>query len=286
MKNQKKRFKKMYIIIPVLLAIIIWIAWANKALELNTITITSEKLPKAFDGYRIAHVSDLHNTDGFGKNNKKLIELLKKSHPDIIAITGDMLDSRRPGYEHNLNFAKEAVKIAPCYFVPGNHESKSNEYKELKVKLKKTGVTVIEDSTLELTYNQEKITLHGICDPLFKTAALTGDSVSVTQKRLELRTKQKGEYNILLSHRPELFDLYTEYGFDLVLSGHAHGGQFRLPFIGGILAPNQGLFPKYDSGLYTKNNTNMIVSRGIGRSVIPFRINNNPEIIIVELKTK
>ena len=93
-------------------------------------------------------------------------------------------------------------------------------------------------------------------------------------------------YRILLSHRPELFELYEKYDMDLVLSGHAHGGQFRLPVVGGILAPHQGFFPKYDAGLYVENDTNMIVSRGIGNSLFPFRLNNPPEVILIELKTK
>lgn len=92
-----------------------------------------------------------------------------------------------------------------------------------------------------------------------------------------------GGYNLLLSHRPELFETYKDSGIDLVLTGHAHGGQFRLPFIGGLIAPNQGFFPKYDSGLYTDGRTNMVVSRGLGNSIIPLRFNNRPEIVIVEL---
>lgn len=93
-------------------------------------------------------------------------------------------------------------------------------------------------------------------------------------------------FTLLLSHRPELFEIYVNNEVDLVLSGHAHGGQFRLPFVGGLVAPNQGLFPKYDAGLYTEENTNMIVSRGIGNSILPFRFNNRPEVILIELQSE
>ena len=101
----------------------------------------------------------------------------------------------------------------------------------------------------------------------------------------ELHTDGDG-FTILLSHRPELFDTYTDHDVDLVLSGHAHGGQFRLPFIGGMVAPNQGLFPEYDAGIYTEGNTSMLVSRGVGNSILPFRINNRPEVILIELQSK
>lgn len=284
MKGKKKR---MIIILCILLclltAFICWIIWSNKAVELNTVTIKSDKLPEAFDGFRIAHVSDLHNCN-FGIENDKLINILKDAKPDIIAITGDMLDTRRPGLENNLSFAKKAVSIAPCYFVPGNHEAKSNEYDDLKKGLLDAGITILEDDILEITLSDQKINLIGICDPLIKTSSLPGDSKTITDKRLDSLSGDGSKYTVLLSHRPELFDIYVKHGMDLVLSGHAHGGQFRIPFVGGLFSPNQGLFPKYDSGLYTDKNTNMVVSRGIGRSIIPFRINNRPEIILIELK--
>ena len=104
--------------------------------------------------------------------------------------------------------------------------------------------------------------------------------------KLEELHSEKDGFTILLSHRPELFDTYADQGMDLVLSGHAHGGQFRLPFIGGLVAPNQGLFPKYDAGIYTEDNTNMLVSRGVGNSILPFRINNRPEVILIELQAE
>ena len=128
----------------VLVALVIWIAWGNTALELNTYTVSSAKLPQSFDGYRIAHVSDLHNAE-MGKDNEKLLTILRDADPDMIAITGDLIDSRSTNVEIALNFIREAVKIAPCYYVTGNHEARVNEYGELKAGMETAGVTVLED---------------------------------------------------------------------------------------------------------------------------------------------
>lgn len=280
--KNKKRIVVLTILVIILLTLIIWTAWGNTALELNTYTITSEKLPEAFNGYRIAHISDLHNAE-MGKDNEKLLSMLREAEPDIIAITGDLIDSRDTNIEIALHFAKEAVKIAPCYYVTGNHEARVSEYNDLKEGLNELGVIVLEDEKVEIKQYGEKIVLLGVDDPSFQTDYLHGDSVTVMRGNLQELMNEEYAYRVLLSHRPELFETYVESGVDLVLSGHAHGGQFRLPFVGGLVAPNQGLFPKYEAGLYTCNSTNMLVSRGIGNSIIPFRFNNRPEVILIEL---
>ena len=282
MTAKKKRIVVLIILAIILLTLIIWTAWGNTALELNTYTITSEKLPEAFNGYRIAHISDLHNTE-MGKDNEKLLSMLREAEPDIIAITGDLIDSRDTNIEIALHFAKEAVKIAPCYYVTGNHEARVSEYNDLKEGLNELGVIVLEDEKVEIKQYGEKIVLLGVDDPSFQTDYLHGDSVTVMRGKLQELKNEEYAYRVLLSHRPELFETYVESGVDLVLSGHAHGGQFRLPFVGGLAAPNQGLFPKYETGLYTCNSTNMIVSRGVGNSIIPCRFNNRPEVILIEL---
>ena len=281
--------KKKIILFPVLMVVLavfaVWIVWGNTALELNTYTVSSSKLPQSFDGYRIAHVSDLHNAE-MGKDNEKLLTILRDAYPDMIAITGDLIDSRSTNVEIALNFIREAVKIAPCYYVTGNHEARVNEYGELKAGMEAAGVTVLEDVRTEISMEGETITLIGVNDPSYQTDYLFGDSETVMNTKLEeLHTENDG-YTILLSHRPELFDTYADHGMDLVLSGHAHGGQFRLPFIGGLVAPNQGLFPEYDAGIYTEGDTNMLVSRGVGNSILPFRINNRPEVILIELQVE
>lgn len=283
MSAKKKKFILLAVVAVVLIALVIWIAWSNSALELNTYAIGSSRLPKSFDGYRIAHVSDLHNAE-MGKDNEKLLTMLREAEPDMIAITGDLIDSRKTNVEIALQFIREVVKIAPCYYVTGNHEARVNVYGELKTGMEAAGVTILEDTQTEISMESETITLIGINDPSYQTDYLFGDAQTVVNAKLaELHTDSDG-YTILLSHRPELFGTYADHDMDLVLSGHAHGGQFRLTFIGGLVAPNQGLFPEYDAGIYTEGSTNMLVSRGIGNSILPFRINNRPEVILIELK--
>lgn len=254
----------------------------NTALELNTYTVSSPSLPEALHGFRIAQVSDLHNAQ-MGKDNERLLALLRDAQPDIIAITGDLVDSRRTDVDVALDFTAQAVTIAPCYYVPGNHESRIPEYETLKEGLAALGVTVLEDSTALLELAGASISLLGVKDPSFD-AAPGNDAATMTAKLQGLRDESR--FTLLLSHRPELMEVYAEAGMDCVLTGHAHGGQIRLPFLGGILAPNQGFFPAYDSGLYTQDGTAMLVSRGIGNSLFPLRINNRPEVLLVILETQ
>ena len=283
MTVKKKRIIVLAVVAAVLLALIIWTVWGNTALELNTYTISSDILPEAFDGYRIAHISDLHNAE-MGKDNEKLLDMLRETEPDIIAITGDIIDSRNTNIDIALQFTKAAMEIAPCYYVTGNHEARISKYDELKAGMEAAGVVVLEDEKTKISLEGGEITLIGVNDPSYQTDYLFGDAEAVMQSKLQEISDAENEFTILLSHRPELFEVYADNKMDLVLSGHAHGGQFRLPFVGGLVAPNQGLFPKYDAGLYTEENTNMIVSRGIGNSILPFRFNNRPEVILIVLQ--
>ena len=285
MTAKKKKFILLAVVAAVLITLVVWIAWGNTALELNTYTISSSKLPQGFGGYRIAHVSDLHNAE-MGKDNEKLLTMLREANPDMIAITGDLIDSRNTDIEVALQFIREAVKIAPCYYVTGNHEARVNEYGELKAGMEAAGVTVLEDAKFEISIDGETIMLIGVNDPSYQTDYLFGDTKTVMNTKLEELHTEQDRFTILLSHRPELFETYVDHDLDLVLSGHAHGGQFRLPFIGGLVAPNQGLFPEYDAGIYAEGNTNMLVSRGVGNSILPFRINNRPEVILIELQAE
>ncbi|MBP3445950.1 MAG: metallophosphoesterase, partial [Clostridia bacterium] len=232
----KKR--KLMIILAVvaslLIALVFWIVWGNTALQLNTYTVSSDRLPEAFNGYRIAHISDLHNAK-IGENNKNLIAMLQDAEPDIIAITGDLIDSRNTDIEIAIQFAEEAVKIAPCYYVTGNHEARVSEYDDLKNGLTELGIIILEDERIYLDQNGETITLIGINDPSFKSDYLFGDSETVVETHLQELMNESDSFTLLLSHRPELFEIYVNNEVDLVLSGHAHGGQFRLPFVGGLV---------------------------------------------------
>ena len=280
MRNQKR----ILWIAGFLLAIyMIFGFWNSKSLKLTTYVISGNKIPETFDGYRIAHVSDLHNTR-FGVNNEELLGMLKATAPDMIAITGDLIDSRNTNLEAALSFVEQTMRIAPCYFVSGNHESRIQDYAMLKEKLAGLGVVVMEDVCMDLTRSGQRIRLMGVNDPAFDTGYLLGDSQDVMENKLNGFSIEDSSFSILLSHRPELFDVYAEKNIDLILSGHAHGGQIRLPFIGAVIAPNQGLFPKYNQGKYTNGNSNMIVSGGLGNSVVPFRFNNPPELVLIELK--
>lgn len=183
MTAKKKKFRSLAVAAAVLLVLIIWIAWGNSAFELNTYTIHSPLLPDRFDGFRIAHVSDLHNTE-IGKDNEKLLSMLQDANPDIIAITGDLIDSRNTDVEVALQFIREAVKIAPCYYVTGNHESRIAEYAVLKTGMETAGVVILEDARSEISLGNETITLIGVNDPSFRTNYLSGDSATVMDTKL------------------------------------------------------------------------------------------------------
>ncbi len=275
--------RKIQLITIVIFVILLIIAVrANKAVEMNSINIYSHNLPTAFNGFKIVHVSDLHNAK-FGEDNEKLFLLIQNSDADIIVITGDIMDSRRTDRGVSEEFVKKALELAPVYYVSGNHESRIEEYNIFRQNISSLGAYVLDDECAEIERNGEKINILGVIDPSFKSGVSFDDYEEASKLKAAIEEIKKEGYNILLSHRPEYFDVYAECGIDLVFSGHAHGGQFRLPFIGGLFAPGQGIFPKYDSGLYTKDKTNMIVSRGLGNSLFPLRINNDPEVILVTL---
>ena len=283
MRDMKKSKKYGWILLVVFVIFVIWIAWGNTALELNEYQIKSDKLPNAFLGFRIAQVSDLHN-DEMGKDNRNLLRMLEKAKPDIIVMTGDIIDSYETEVDVSLQFVEKAVKIAPCYYVPGNHESRlyKEVYLDFEEKIKSYGVCVLHDEAVLLEQAGEYISLAGIDDPIFAVQYDPDGDYSTLGSIQNLNLGE--EFQILLSHRPELFQMYVDANVDLVFTGHAHGGQFRLPFIGGLFAPNQGYFPEYDAGLFVDGNTNMIVSRGIGNSLFPLRFNNRPEVVVVELQ--
>lgn len=281
MKPKKKWI--LSLIALILIVLTVWTLWGNTALEVNEYEIVSDRISQGFDVFRIAQVSDLHNVE-FGESNRKLIELLSGTDPDMIVITGDLIDSRQTDIEIALAFAGKAVQIAPVYYVTGNYEARIPEYAELKMGLIEAGVTVLENQKVQITRDGKSITLIGIQDPSFQSDYLFGDAESVARQAITSLQNESDGFTVLLSHQPEMFDLYVDTGVDLVFSGHAHGGQFRLPVIGGLVAPNQGFLPKYDAGLFIEENTTMIVSRGVGNSIIPFRVNNPPEVVAVELK--
>ena len=267
----------LYIVIGIAVAALVgWLLWGNRAPGTTHMHLSHEALPQPFEGFRIAHITDFHNTT-FGKDHCKLLSLLREEAPNIIAITGDMLDARRTDIPQAVSFAKEAVKIAPCYYVLGNHEARIPDYPLFEAELRKLGVHVLRNETAPLERKGTTLTIIGLDDP---TATAHFEETLVA-----LQQSAQG-FTLLLTHRPERFPTYCNAGVHLALCGHAHGGQVRIPFIGGVIAPHQGFFPKYDSGMYTQGHTHMILSRGLGNSLFPLRVNNRPELIVVTLSCK
>lgn len=253
--------------------------WDNNRVQITNIEISNDKVHEDFKGTRIVQVSDFHNSM-FGKDQSKILVKLKEAKPDFILITGDLIDRRNTNIEVAVSFVKEAIKIAPIYFVTGNHELLSGEYNVLRSKLIDEGVIVLDNESVILKSGQSTLKLSGIIDPGKIEGSGKVEKVNASLASIE---GESADFSILLAHRPDLFKVYAKYDFDLIFSGHAHGGQFRFPFIGGLLAPDQGFFPKYDSGLFRLGKTTMIVSRGLGNSIFPFRLFNGPELIVLEL---
>lgn len=258
--------------IILLIAVIIWIIWGNFSIQTTQYTVSDPEIPDAFHGFRIVHVSDLHNTS-YGTDNQNLLKMIQDANPDMIVVTGDLIDYYNTDVEISSRFMEEAVKIAPCYYVYGNHEVRMpNEYAQLRKRMKACGVSILEDRSVPLEKDGQSICIAGLMD-----------YVSVSSQYIS-NLFREDMYTILLTHRPDHIDSYTESKVDLVLCGHTHGGQVRLPFIGSVFAPGQGLFPEYDSGMFQVDDTTMIISQGLGNSSIPVRINCRPELVIIDLK--
>ena len=269
------------ILIVLFAAIIAWVIWDNNRITVTEYTIKDAEIPENFSGYRILQISDLHNAE-FGEDNEILLNQISRLHPDMIVITGDLIDSYHTNVDISLAFIREAVKIAPTYYVFGNHEVRIPEsYTLLKDGMEKAGVVVL-DQPVTLEKDSQTISLLGVADP----SAMSSVSRFYTQivgSILNAKMPEETVYSILLCHRPEVFDAFVENGIDLAFTGHTHGGQVRIPFIGAIFSPDQGLFPKYDSGLFTEKDTTMIISRGLGNSSFPFRVDCPPEIVVATL---
>lgn len=268
--------KKILILMLIIIILIPFCLYQNKHLVITTYTYESEKLGADLDGYRIVQISDLHNAE-FGKENKKLLETIRSCSPDIIVITGDLVDSNHTNVERAVAFVNEAVKIAPVYYVTGNHEYwlDPSENEQMMQGILAAGACDLDDEAVRIEKGDSSFLLVGLDDQHLSDETLKN-----------LLQEQKNELFIVLAHEPQYLQNYANAGADLVLTGHAHGGQIRLPFVGGIVAPDQGFLPEYTSGKYNSTDTEMIVSRGLGNSIIPVRLFNYPEVVCVELRCK
>ena len=246
-----------------LIALFVWCS--NNLITVTRYNVASGKVPE--EGVKIVHLSDLHGKS-FGRGNKRLLKKVVKEKPDFIAVTGDIIHKYRP---RDIKVALSAVRslseIAPVYYVSGNHEMRSTRYRTFKEQLKEAGATVLDNECVQTC----GINLAGVNCAKIKG----GGYFSLCNSE---------GFNLLLAHLPHYIDRYALAGYDLALTGHAHGGQWRIPFTRvGIYSPGQGLFPKYASGVHSCGNMRQVISRGLGNSQCPLRLFNRPEIVVVNI---
>ncbi|MDR2532413.1 MAG: metallophosphoesterase [Oscillospiraceae bacterium] len=275
---KKLKFRKKYFFLAGggILAGVFLLIVKGQSLTVTSYTIETEKLENPV---RIAHITDLHS-NFYGKNQKKLILRIDEQNPDIIVMTGDIADDRVK-HDGTIKLLEGIADRYPCFYVSGNHEMRSGEFDSIKEIFLEYGVVVLEGENTVTEINGQFINICGIDDP--------GIGKKKLEKQIESAFADIDEslYTILLFHRPEHFPKMAENHFDLMLTGHAHGGQWRIPYIlEGVYSPNQGLFPKYTNGIYTLNDRTMLVSRGLGRMSPPVRFFNPPELVIIDILPK
>lgn len=286
-------YKIIFIFIGIFILMYLYIKYNVNTLEVTKYVVENKKVPKEFDGYNIVQISDLHSKL-FGENNKKLIQKIKSLNPDIVVVTGDLIDGENNNYNVALDFMKEISKLYRVYYIIGNHEQKSlikkykDEYKDYFNKLHQIDFVNLDNNKVEIVKGDSNINLYGLTVPyscykyLFDNQETTSIDIDFLEEKLGKVDRE--QFNILLAHTPFYFDEYEKWGADLTLCGHVHGGIVRLPLVGGLLSPDRKFFPKYDLGEYTKNKSTMIVSKGLGGSKVLIRVNCKPEIVNIKLK--
>ena len=244
----------------------------NNALTVSRYEYTSDKVGRELDGFTIVHLSDLHNHT-FGAGQAKLLEEVAGLEPDLIVITGDLVDRRRTDLDPALALARGLTELAQVYYVTGNHEWSISplDRQTLLEGLEEAGVTVLDDRAVRM---QEGFWLIGLSNQSLRDSTLTG----------LMEGCGDGALTVLLAHQPQYLERYAAAGVDLAFAGHAHGGQIRLPLIGGLYAPGQGFFPQLTQGLHTSGGTTLVISRGMGNSAFPLRLFNRPEIVALTLR--
>lgn len=268
--------KKHWLILPVLaILVILTLIALDERLILRTYTVASPKLTAEV---RLAVVTDFHSSD----NADDVVTMVASCAPDAVLMVGDMFDDdtqNRPT-ERTLSLMRQLSALYPCYYVSGNHEAWTGEMDALYQQTEEAGVTVLRMSSGVLTVRGQRIALCGIPDPY--EMVFSGAPDTEEQLRQALEDVDSADFTVLLAHRPELLAKYAQFPLDLVVSGHAHGGQVRIPgVLNGLYAPNQGWFPKLAGGAYTQDGTTLIVSRGLAvRTRLP-RIFNRPEVVLV-----
>lgn len=279
---EKKRKRGILIVVTAVLLVLIVIV-CDIRLKTVFYMIESEKIKHPV---RIALITDLHS-DKYGKNQSTLIKAVEKQNPDIVLLGGDIFDDNGT-YDNAEITIRQLAEQYPCYYVTGNHEYWSRDSANILNIVKSCGVTVLSGTCDTIEIYGQKLNICGVDDPDVTEYLEEGMPMDKQLERVEQAALEAGSenYTILLSHRPELFETYQKYDFDLVLCGHAHGGQWRIPgLLNGLYAPNQGVFPKYAGGRYDYETGTMIVSRGLARESTPVpRIFNRPELVVVDIE--
>lgn len=269
------RKKHWWILLVLAILVILTLIALDERLILRTYTVVSPKLTAEV---RLAVVTDFHSSD----NAEEVAAMVASCAPDAVLMVGDMFDddtANRPT-ERTLSLMRQLSAQYPCYYVSGNHEAWTGEMDALYQQTEEAGVTVLRMSSGVLTVRGQRIALCGIPDPY--EMVFSGAPDTEEQIRQAMENVDSADFTVLLAHRPELLAKYAQFPLDLVVSGHAHGGQVRIPgVLNGLYAPNQGWFPKLAGGAYTQDGTTLIVSRGLAvRTRLP-RIFNRPEVVLV-----
>lgn len=270
------KYFKRWIGIIVIMSFIILITWNQPIYRYYKIDGKQEIF-----NLKVIQISDLHSSN-YGNKQSKLINMIVKEAPDMIWITGDLMDENK-SIQAALDFLEGIQNKCPIYYVSGNHEYWNDNPDLVFETIKSYGVTILDNESVTLNIRDSKITITGVIDP-DATLAYTGkEALKRSLSRVKDIDSQEG-YRVLLGHRPEHIEVYESYGFDLVVSGHSHGGQVRIPFLmNGLYAPNQGWFPKYAGGYYAyTDDTELIVSRGLSYNPRLLRVFNPPEVVVIE----
>ena len=257
--------------------------YGNGRLSVSRYTVTHPHLPAAFRGLRIVHLSDLHAAS-FGKRQERLLAHIDALAPDLVLITGDLIDRRRTADENGMRPALTLLEALgaryPTMRVDGNHEPLSRVSALFHEKAAQTPVLNVTNRATAFTRDGETLTIVGVPD----VACFDYDETAWSENMQRLTAPYQDGCLITLSHRPQYLAAYAAADLPLVLSGHAHGGQWRLPLVGGLFAPEQGVLPKYTAGIYREGDTCMVVSRGLGNSGFPLRLFNRPDIVLLTLQ--
>ena len=268
-------------------AFLVWIS--NAWIQVTTYEVWSSRIPPPFDRYCIVQVADLHGRR-FGTGQERLVRAVRREQPDLIVVTGDLVSAGKAEIASSLELIRRLEGAVPVYFVVGNHEIHSQNLDDLLVSLAGYAVRVLRNRTEVIERDGQVIVIGGVDDPLAfgdfpARMGTVNDGWAQALSRIGAEVPRSA-FTILLSHRPEAFTEYVRLGFDLVLSGHTHGGQVRFPILGALWVPDQGLLPRYVSGRYERGGTTMIVSRGLGSVPFTLRFLNRPELVVVRLRNR